>query len=389
MVEGIYERIVYVLRGTDRALKPHLRRLLRLAALPWYYATGIDWRECDVSRLQAASDLFYIFFVLRYYPDNYAACRLWEQPRRDWVRYYGSSYNPYPRHRLQREVQRPEFEILFEDKQVASLLCAGAGLPQPRVFGVVDPGPGLTARVGALLDAAAADAAMLKPVHGSAGQGVVRIERRGAGLVVRDGRGETPLDDYRLQERALLQEVVCSAPEILQLAPGALSTIRVITLLTRAGTVLVLGASMRFGIGASVVDNWSAGGVAVGIDVESGRLHAVGFDKRGRRHLRHPDTGLAFGDTPIPHWSEVLDLARRTQSAFGFFRLFGVDVAVGAGGPCLIEINALPDIVFQEQTSGPIFDRAGVLEAFADYDLLINTKQQDLLGQVRRARGEA
>lgn len=376
MIQSLYERATFAVRELGRALVPYLRRAVRLAALPWLFFTQIDRRECPLPAWRIAADLSYIFFVLKYFPDNYAACRLWEVPRESWVWYYGSSYNPYPRAQLRRAVQRPQYTALFEDKEVADLLCRGVGLPQPRLLGVLDPDADYRAELPAMVARAGLAAAIVKPVGGAAGRGIVVFESvdgrprlRGAGVA-----GD--LASFALGSRAVVQEILKPDPALADLAVGALSTVRVVTYLTRDRRLLILGATMRFGVRGSIIDNWSAGGIAVGVDAQTGRLAETGFDKRGRRHVAHPDTGATFAGREVPRWREVLALAERAQRAFGFYRLLGMDVGITDAGPCLIEINAEPDLVFQEQTSGPLLARPGVLAAFADDGLLINARQR-------------
>ena len=76
---------------------PLVRRTLRFLALPLVYVRVLRDAGGAVGPLRAARDLLHIFFVLKYYPDNYGPCRLWERDRAEWPLYYGSSYNTYAR----------------------------------------------------------------------------------------------------------------------------------------------------------------------------------------------------------------------------------------------------------------------------------------------------
>lgn len=380
MIEKRYSELIAARERLRLWAVPRCRRLVRLAALPWCYFKLVDWRECPVPRWRVAADFLYIFFVLKTFPDNYAACRLWEKERHEWAKYYGSGYDPYQRARLQREVQRPRYEILFADKEVCSLLLAEAGLPAPRLHGVVDPGPGFRERLAAIAIASGRETLFLKPVSGSAGRAAAAVDVEGGDVFVRTSAGRTPLGEFRLTERSLLQDVVESHPEVASLSPGALSTIRMLTLMSRDGEAMLAGASMRFGIGGSLVDNWSAGGVAAGVDRATGRLAAAAYAKTGRSFDRHPDTGATFGSFTVPMWNRARELALSAQTAFPWYRLLGVDVAVSPRGPVIIEINPRPDIVFQEQTSGPLLADAGILREFAGYGLLVNEPQRRLAG---------
>jgi hypothetical protein len=191
-----------------------------------------------------------------------------------------------------------------------------------------------------------------------------------------------PLERHRLQGRVLLQSLVQQCKAIAAFNPPSVNTLRILTLYTRTGEVIVIAGCMRFGVGNSCLDNWSAGGVATGVDVQRGILMAFAYDKRGNRFTKHPTSGVAFGGFAIPMWDQVLALARRTQSAFPFYRLLGQDIAITDAGPTVIEINAFPDLVLQEQTSGPLLADAQVLREFSQWDLLINARQRALLARL-------
>ncbi len=381
MVEQSYARISALLSRMGSRIHPLLRRLLRLIALPWYFMTKINWEECDRSRLAVAADLLHIFFVLRYYPDNYAACRLWELPRDRWPAFYGSIYNTYPRQALRRGVQDPVYNIVFQDKEICSILCDGFGLPQPRMLGVIDGAQGWRPDLETIMDGSGLKEVIVKPVRGAAGQGIVLAQATGQGIRIRTRETRIPLAEYRFEGRYIVQEIVEADEAIARFSPGALSTVRVVSFLTGSGQVLILGAGMRVGASGSFVDNWSMGGVAIGVNTDTGQLLEYGLDKNGRRYRTHPDTGLAFAGFQIPRWDDVVSLASQTQREFGYYRLLGSDLAVTENGPVLIEVNGEPDIVMLEQTCGPILDRPGVLEAFRAETLLYNGRQKAYIPQ--------
>jgi hypothetical protein len=119
--------------------------------------------------------------------------------------------------------------------------------------------------------------------------------------------------------------------------------------------------------------------VAVGIDHNTGKLKEIAFDKLGNQYREHPISKVVFKDFQLPKWDEVIQVAIKVQKACSFYRLLGMDIALSKEGPILIEVNANPDVVFQEQTSGPLLRDKRVLQEFAQYDLLINKFQKDLL----------
>lgn len=353
-----------------------VRRALRFVALPYCLFFLVNWKDCARSAIGVVADLLYIFFRLKYYPDNYSPCRLAEKPREAWSYYYGSTYNPHPRKRLRKEVQPYEYQVIFNDKAVSELLCRGVGLSLPRYFGEIEPVEQYARKIDAIFAAnESLKKIIIKPVLGHAGRGIEVAYRSGSQIVVKTGAGVVPLQDYRLQGRAIVQEYIQQHPRIAEIASSSVNTIRLVTLCTKSGEVILVSAAMRFGVGNAHVDNWSSGGIAVGVDHHTGRLMEVAFDKHGNRFRVHPDTQQAFLGFQLPFWEETVEIATRLQTAINVYKLIGVDVAITPDGPILIEMNANPDIVFQEQTAGPLLQDRRVLQAFFEYGLLYNDAQ--------------
>ena len=357
---------------------PFIRRIIRFLLLPYCFVRLVNWKECTKSHLEVLFDFIYIFFVLKDYPDNYGACRLWEVRRSDWGRYFGSNYNPYQKSKLRREVNPLDLQIVFNDKHVCDLLCRGIGAPVPDFYGIIEPGESLEPRLQQCFARSGLSRLIVKPIYGHAGLGVQMAYSEPDGIRLLMGKESRPARGATVSERCIVQGVVSQDPRISAISPSSINTIRVLTMFTKVREVMIIAASMRFGVGNSVVDNWSAGGVAVGVDHQSGRLLSVGYDKLGNRYACHPVSHFAFSGFAIPRWDEVERLAKMVQAACPFYKLLGMDIAVTEFGVVLIEINPDADIVFQEQTSGPLFSNRRTWQAFRDYDLFINRAQRAL-----------
>jgi glutathione synthase/RimK-type ligase-like ATP-grasp enzyme len=78
------------------------------------------------------------------------------------------------------------------------------------------------------------------------------------------------------------------------------------------------------------------------------------------------------------HWDDIVQLAVSTQIQCAFYRLLGLDIALSSTGPIVIEINAFPDLVAEEQLSGPLLKDSCIKDEFNKYDLLINKFQKKL-----------
>lgn len=331
----------------------------------------VRWQECDKSKWQVSLDLLFIFFRLKYFPDNYSLCRLWEKDRSVWRFYYGSIYDAYQRERLSKNVQKPEYHILFDDKYVCYQLCKAADIPVPYQYGKVEHTDECRALLEDILAEEPDKKVILKPLRSERGEGIALAYAMDGCIVVRVAQQELELREYSLIGPSVAQEYVAQHPDLAVVAPST-NTVRVVTMLTPARTVLFVGALMRFGVGDAFLDNSSLGGVAVGVDMELGTLKDVGFDFQSRTHTCHPTSGIVFNNFEIPDWKAVVDLCRRVQLEFDFYKLLGLDILMTSSGPILIEINSAHDNVGLEQACGPILANNDVLQNFRDYSLLIN-----------------
>ncbi len=378
-MEKFAKSVRLALTKVSRQSIPHFRQFIRFLGLPYYFFFQVDWKECTSPPLKVAGDLLYIFFVLRYYPDNYSNCRLYEKSRQEWTYYFGSNYNPFQRGKLFKVVQPPEYQVVFEDKEVCQRLCEGLKFRVPRMVGTLIPESPLQPQLESLLSQEPDGNYFAKPSTGSAGTGVFKVKKSGLEFSVMNDRGSSVNLLPDLNERHILQVQVEQDPTMNSIFPGSLNSVRVLTMLTKNGQAIVISALARFGSGSAEIDNWSAGGIAVGLDSGKGSMVRTGFNKKGQQFTAHPDTGIVFEGHPIPRWQEIHDFSCRIQSAFPYYRLIGLDIAIGIDGPVLIEINAYPDFVGQEQCAGPLLRDPRILKEFAEFDLLFNGKQKKLL----------
>jgi hypothetical protein len=211
----------------------------------------------------------------------------------------------------------------------------------------------------------ATDWIFMKLINGSLGMGAWKISRTAR-------QSDTELSQMldRLSSRdVLFQEAIVQHPDLCRLNPGCVNTIRIDTLKLRNGAPEILSALIRIGMGKSVVDNIAAGGIFVGIDLESGCLKERGFrnlQTGGKFYLAHPETKTVFGGFKVPFLGEVKRLALRAADMVPA-GLLGWDVAVSTEGPLLIEGNAvyysmeLSDIAYGGYKTNPIFKKALML----------------------------
>ena len=203
----------------------------------------------------------------------------------------------------------------------------------------------------------------LKPMRGSQGSGANRITR---------AQLHTQLDIERLhsavsKQSYVFQQVVEQHPELSRLNPSALNTMRIDTFRTPGSQAEILSAFLRVGGKGNFVDNVSAGGVLVGIHLESGKLkeNALNFLHGSQTFgifKANPANGIVFEGFQIPLFDKV---KQTVIQAAGWIppALVGWDVAVGPSGPVLIEANVLyyglisSDIAYGGYRKNPVYHK--------------------------------
>ena len=255
--------------------------------------------------------------------------------------------------------------LAVDDKVLAKTLLQASGIATPATRMVIDQ----HAAIGRFLTARAAwpDYA-LKPVCGSGGRGF-RL-----GIRQDDGRwcnhAGRLIDDEDLQfhlasilagehsldgepDRVLVEELLREDPAIRSIHGGVgVGDVRVIACHGRPVMAMLRLPTARSG-GAA---NLHAGGIGVGIDLETGRTtFAV---SRGCPVNQHPDSGHLLSGIAVPGWDYILTIASRVNEAFGMGYL-GVDCVLERRGVMVLEVNARPGLEIQ------LANRRGMADALA------------------------
>ena len=141
-------------------------------------------------------------------------------------------------------------------------------------------------------------------------------------------------------------EVVKQHSEINKIHRSSVNTLRLITLITSTNSIEIISAFMRFGVGKSIVDNSSAGGFFVGINLEEGTLKKTGHylpEFGGEEISKHPDNSFELEGFKIPFYKEACESVINATNVIPD-RLIGWDVAITDDGPIIIEANLGPHL---------------------------------------------
>jgi len=206
----------------------------------------------------------------------------------------------------------------------------------------------------------------LKPLGGAGGRGAEHWSLREDGAwLSHEGKllGESALIEHlkglSRETRYVVRRHATNHPDLRELSPDALSTVRVLTCLDEQGAPEILYAVLRMAArSGGVVDNFHAGGIAARVALESGELSPatdMGLNRDTRWWNSHPETGAAIAGRKLPMWGQVLELSRRAHASFADQVVIGWDIAILPDGPALVEGNKSPDLdIIQRTHQAPI-----------------------------------
>jgi hypothetical protein len=157
----------------------------------------------------------------------------------------------------------------------------------------------------------------------------------------------------------LLQPRLVNHPDIADLTPGALSTVRLLTVLNEKMEPEPVNAAFRMASSkTSPVDNFHAGGIAAAVDMATGtlgRASGLGLGGDFSWHEKHPLTGGTIPGRRLPDWEAAKALVVAAHRLLAPRIVVGWDVGFLADGPCLVEGNVGPDAdIHQRAEQRPI-----------------------------------
>jgi len=240
-----------------------------------------------------------------------------------------------------------------DDKRLTKELALAAGIAVPELYGVIE----IEHQIEQLRELLAPyEQFVVKPAHGSGGEGVVVVSGYSNGryrLASGHFMGEDELGHhisnilsgmYSLGGRpdcALIEYRVNFDPIFADVSYQGVPDIR--TVVFRGVPVLaMIRLPTRLSDGKA---NLHQGAVGVGIDLATGQTFTGVWHEDTVEH--HPDTGSAIAGLQIPHWDSILMLTARCQDIVGL-GFIGVDIVLDHNlGPLMLEMNARPGLSIQ------------------------------------------
>ena len=177
---------------------------------------------------------------------------------------------------------------------------------------------------------------ILKPTNAAHGRGVHKVDA--------SRNAEETFDKIVSEAPFVAEELVVQDAEMAAFHPESVNTVRLVTV-CREGKVSFLMCCIRFGLGGSVIDNGTAGGILAAVDTKTGEIVTPAFYLTRREEFEaHPDTGAPIFHTFLPHWDEMRQTTRQMALMVPDQRIVGWDMALTNGHWVLIEANSCPGL---------------------------------------------
>ncbi|MBC3756800.1 hypothetical protein H7U19_00175 [Hyunsoonleella sp. SJ7] len=201
-----------------------------------------------------------------------------------------------------------------------------------------------------------------RPISDWGGKGCFRVTKANSRQVLGENYEKLVKGNF------VHNEVVHQHEAINEIHSNSINTLRIVTLIVDDGSIEIIVAAMRFGIGDNIVDNASSGGFFVGMDIAKGILNKYGYYLAkfgGEKITEHPDSHYEFDGFKVPFYDEVLSLVKETVRLIPN-KLIGFDIAITPSGPVIIEANATPAMDIADVAHGGLLKNKHVKKVLKD-----------------------
>jgi hypothetical protein len=203
----------------------------------------------------------------------------------------------------------------------------------------------------------------IKPNSDFGGRGVIKISKE---TNIHTSNFLNKLVEELTAGSFIFQSEIIQHEELSKIYPYSANSIRIDTFKTQKDNAEILSAYLRMGMNRKFVDNITAGGLYVGINLENGELKKTAIRKLYNSDdlfLAHPDTNVKFEGYVIPYFNEVKELAVAAANWLPQ-SIVGWDFAISLDGPILIEGNtqyynmSCSDIAFGGYRRNSVYQKA-------------------------------
>jgi hypothetical protein len=247
---------------------------------------------------------------------------------------------------LLRAIHRGADTTILDDKAAFHAFCAEHGLPTPPILAMYINGHCKLAPESE--DGWRVDL-FSKPSRSYSSRGIACWRYDASRDQHTDGK--THLDRSALQallaaqsgENCLIvQPRIQNSSDLAPISANALANCRVVTARQPDGTIRVLLAVLRMGVGEAITSDEPSKSFCAAINVETGELGLA--DAKQAEHgsfTHHPESKAPITGNKLSHWSEMKAIALRAHAQLPQMIFIGWDVIDTANGPMLLEGNVV------------------------------------------------
>jgi hypothetical protein len=161
------------------------------------------------------------------------------------------------------------------------------------------------------------------------------------------------IEEYR-DEGYIFQELIRTHSWLAPLVGDRVTTVRLVVLITEQGPQIIR-AAWRIPTGRNMADNFSLpGNMMGGIDLTRGNVTRVvqGIGTEQKEIREHPDSGISMLNIVLPEWERTKELCIAAAASLPGIMVQGWDVALGDGGPIILEANIVGDFDLPQMANG-------------------------------------
>jgi hypothetical protein len=314
--------------------------------------------------IQQIKELYLLTRAIKFWPHNYFKYDGYKKNKSlDEVKLYATGLL-FAQFR-QDCINDNRYTVFADDKFLFHKLMADAGIPTAKLINVISYNvftneyKGLNSvNAEVILNAISAEAIVIKPVIDSqqgTGVNVINVNSHTGKKFEVSGESynSTELLKKLFTEYSgsyLIEEKIQQHSFNHRLYPEAVNTIRVDSLLTKSGEVIINSAYLRIGRNGRKVDNWSGkqGGIGVNVNIQNGVLSSQGIDYSKNLYTEHPNTHVCFSGLVVPYWEEIINIVKDAALQFPNVRSLGWDIVLTENGPLILEVNGDYDVLAQQ-----------------------------------------
>lgn len=196
----------------------------------------------------------------------------------------------------------------------------------------------------------------IKPLDEQEGHGINKLKLGDVDLA-------TIYEDLK-SKNAIVESIIRQNHQMI-LGNKSVNSARILTVVDKSNKAHVLRAGLRVGVGDSIVDNYTAGGVLYEIDIKTGIIDHKGIQGENYNIIYHPGTDICMLGFQLPNWNKAIEAVTKAAEKIPQCRFVGWDVAFTQEGVELIEGNHNPGLFTLESLGTP--------GAFADTMNILNS----------------